>query len=130
MKMSDSSGGRRARPLGDPEELARCLWTIGDVTRLRILRLLPGSPECEAGKNVSQLAEELGLTQSTVSNHLARLRTLGIVRHMKRCRDVYYWIDPARARAVAAGLEQALKLGSRPRAKSAGKKLISGRRNP
>ncbi len=117
MKTPASSGGRRVRPLGDAEELARCLWTIGDVVRLRILRLLPGTPDCRAGKNVSQLAEELGLTQPTVSNHLARLRTLGIVRHMKRCRDVYYWIDPVRARAVVAGLERALKLGGAPRQK-------------
>lgn len=93
----------------DEEDLARCLWTIGDVTRLRLLSLLPASPDCERGKNVSQLAEELDLKQSTVSNHLARMRTLGIVRHTKRCRDVYYWIDPERAEQIEAQLRRALK---------------------
>ncbi|MGA1204430.1 MAG: ArsR/SmtB family transcription factor [Opitutales bacterium] len=92
------------------EDLARCLWTIGDVTRLRILQQLPGTPDCCEGKNVSQLAETLGLTQSTISNHLARLRTLGIVRHTKQCRDVYYWIDPERAEQIAQQVEAALKL--------------------
>ena len=93
----------------DVEDLARCLWTIGDVTRLRILQMLPTSPDCCGGKNVSQLAEELELTQSTVSNHLARLRTLGIIRHTKQCRDVYYWIDPERAEQIEDQLRQALK---------------------
>ena len=93
----------------DVEDLARCLWTIGDLTRLRILQLLPTSPDCCGGKNVSQLAEELELTQSTVSNHLARLRTLGIIRHTKQCRDVYYWIDPERAGQIVDELCQALK---------------------
>jgi ArsR family transcriptional regulator len=96
----------------DEEDLARCLWTIGDVTRLRILELLPSNPDCSKGKNVSQIAEELELRQSTVSNHLARMRTLGIVRHTKQCRDVYYWIDPERAEQIEAQLRKALKLGN------------------
>ena len=95
------------------EDLARCLWTIGDVTRLKILELLPTTPDCCEGKNVGQLAEELELTQSTISNHLARLRTLGIVRNTKQCRDVYYWIDPDRAKEIQQQLQQALKLGDR-----------------
>lgn len=97
-------------PTMNEEDLARCLWTIGDVTRLRILGMLPSNPDCCGGKNVSQLAEDLGLTQSTVSNHLARLRTLGIVRHTKQCRDVYYWIDPDRAGEIQDELRRALKL--------------------
>ena len=92
------------------EDLARCLWTIGDVTRLRILEQLPTTPDCCEGKNVSQLAEEMDLTQSTISNHLARLRTLGIVRHTRQCRDVYYWIDPERAEQISEQVRSALKL--------------------
>jgi ArsR family transcriptional regulator len=97
----------------DREDLARCLWTIGDVTRLRLLALLPATPDCCAGKNVTQLAEDLELTQSTVSNHLARLRTLRIVRHTKKCRDVYYWVDPERAEQIIDQLREALKLMTR-----------------
>ena len=95
----------------DTEDLARCLWTIGDITRLRILEQLPTTPDCCGGKNVSQLAEEMDLTQSTISNHLARLRTLGIVRHTRQCRDVYYWIDPERAEQILEQVRGALKLG-------------------
>ena len=97
----------------DEDDLARCLWTIGDVTRLRLLQLLPTDPACREGKNVSRLAEELELSQSTVSNHLARLRTLGIVRHTKKCRDVYYWIDAERAEQIGEALRAALKIECR-----------------
>lgn len=112
----------------DVEDLARCLWTVGDVTRLRILELLPKTPACHEGKNVTQIAAELELRQSTVSNHLARLRTLGIVRHTKQCRDVYYWIDPERAAAIQRQLAQALKQPEE--SELAGKNLISGEEVP
>jgi ArsR family transcriptional regulator, arsenate/arsenite/antimonite-responsive transcriptional repressor len=91
------------------EELARQLWTIGDENRLRILRLLPKSPDCSTAVNVTQIAERLGLSQPTVSNHLARLRTLGIVRAQRQCRDTHYWIDGARARQILTDLSHALK---------------------
>ena len=94
----------------DHEDLARCLWTIGDLTRLQLLARLPETPECEHGQSVSRLAEELGLTQSTVSSHLARLRTLGIVRPSRKCREVVYYVDAARAEQIVEDLRQALKL--------------------
>lgn len=97
-------------PPVDVEDLARCLWTVGDVTRLRILQRLPDNPDCRTGRNVSQLAEDLGLSQSTISNHLARLRTLGIIRQTRKCRDIYYWIDRDRAESIERQLSKALKL--------------------
>lgn len=93
----------------DPELLARQLWTIGDVNRLRLLALLPLEPDCSNHKNVSALAEALNLSQPTVSNHLARLRTLGIVKCRKMCRDVHYWIDPEMAEAILGDLQAALR---------------------
>lgn len=93
----------------DLEALARQLWAIGDITRLRILMMLPTSPECQSCNKVSALAQRLGLSQPTVSNHLGRLRTLGIVRHQKLCRDVYYWINPEMAGQILEDLRLALK---------------------
>ena len=43
--------------------------------------------------NVSELAEELGVGQSTVSHHLGILKAAGLVGCQKMCRDVYYWVD-------------------------------------
>lgn len=98
-----------ARLKYDPDLLARQLWTIGDVNRLRLLALLPTHPDCSNHKNVSELAEALNLSQPTVSNHLARLRTLGIVKCRKMCRDVHYWIDPTMAEEIVADLQDALQ---------------------
>lgn len=89
------------------EELARQLWAIGDITRLRILRLLPDAENCE-GNNVSQIAEELGLSQPTISHHLRILRQAGIVQHKKMCRDCYYWVDHEAARDVMTRMEKLL----------------------
>lgn len=100
----------------DPEQLARQLWTIGDVNRLRLLALLPTEPDCKRHRNVSALAEELGLSQPTVSNHLARLRTLGIVKCRKMCRDVHYWIDLEMAASILEDLGEALRVQDTPAA--------------
>jgi uncharacterized protein YlbG (UPF0298 family) len=41
---------------------------------------------------------------------LARLRTLGIVRHTRKCRDVYYYVDAERAEQIVEDLRRSLKL--------------------
>lgn len=75
------------------EELAEQVKVLGDPTRLRILSLLPTNDACEDVFNVSELSEELGIPQPTVSHHLKTLKHAGLVRCRKMCRDVYYWID-------------------------------------
>jgi len=73
------------------EKLASQLWAIGDPMRLRLLALLPESPNCEHENNVSRLAEVLDISQPSVSHHLRILRQTGLVSHRKMCRDVFYW---------------------------------------
>lgn len=92
----------------DEDALAKRLWAIGDATRLRLLRLLPVSADCDGGNNVSGLAEKLGLSQPTVSHHLRVLRQAGIVSNRKMCRDVYYWVETERTTELIEALEQAL----------------------
>lgn len=75
------------------EQLAQQLKAIADPVRLAILRLLPDTDDCEAVYNVSELAEEIGVAQPTVSHHLAKLKASGLVKCRKMCRDVYYWIE-------------------------------------
>jgi ArsR family transcriptional regulator len=84
------------------------LWALGDLARLRILRHLPHSENCEHGNNVSQLAEMLGLAQPTVSHHLRVLRQAGLVSNKKMCRDVFYWVNQAEAEAVLRSMRKAL----------------------
>ncbi len=92
------------------EDLAKQLWAIGDIARLKILRVLPHSPNCEHGNNVSQLAEMLGMPQPTISHHLKVLRQAGMVTNKKMCRDVFYWIDRNSAGQVYDQLQEILKI--------------------
>lgn len=75
------------------EEISEFFKALGDPLRLRILQMLPDR-ECDcAVRNVSELAQALGVPQPTVSHHLRTLKHAGIVRCRKMCRDAYYWID-------------------------------------
>lgn len=73
--------------------LSERLKAVADPTRLRILELLPATRSCELVYNVSELAEELGIPQPTVSHHLKVLHHADLVKCEKMCRDVYYWVN-------------------------------------
>jgi DNA-binding transcriptional ArsR family regulator len=96
----------RARVLGRPVSPAlmrKCAWvhafamdqiysmqaevlkTLASPRRLEILHRLAESP-CEVGK----LADELGMSQPNVSQHLAVLRSAGLVEAEREGREVHY----------------------------------------
>lgn len=50
--------------------------------------------------SVGELAETLGLSQSVVSQHLARLRHEGIVDGRREAQTIYYSLRDARVRAM------------------------------
>lgn len=58
---------------------------FGSTARLKLLTCLKEKP-----KNVSELIKTCGLTQSAVSQHLAKLKSLKIVRCQKKGREIYY----------------------------------------
>jgi ArsR family transcriptional regulator len=64
---------------------AEVLKTLASPRRLEILHRLAESP-CEVGR----LAEELGLSQPNVSQHLAVLRSAGVVESVRDGREVRY----------------------------------------
>ena len=69
---------------------ARLCSAISDPTRILLLYVLAEQP-----KNVTQLVEALDLPQSTVSRHLALLRTAGLVDFERSGRQVNYTLaDP------------------------------------
>ena len=90
--------------IGVVSDLVCKLKALADPVRMGILELLPGKPECRDVYNVSELAGELGVSQSTVSHHLGILKSADLVRCQRMCRDVYYWVD---REAVRACLRQA-----------------------
>jgi DNA-binding transcriptional ArsR family regulator len=80
-------------PAADPtlpsEEILRFFLTLGDKTRLRILRLL-----AERDMYLTELAERLRLTKATTKHHMVLLRANGFVILYERDRMTYYTLRP------------------------------------
>jgi len=70
------------------KELADLHRALSSVTRLRILRMLIDSPMC-----VNAITARLGISQPSVSQHLAILERVGLVSgHRDGCR-IHYGLD-------------------------------------
>jgi DNA-binding transcriptional ArsR family regulator len=69
---------------------ADALKTLASPKRLEIVHLLADGP-----REVSRLAEDLGISQPNVSQHLALLRSAGVVEAERDGREVRYRLsDP------------------------------------
>ena len=69
---------------------------IGDPKRLKLLYLLAQQP-----RNVTELTEELGVAQPTVSHHLRILRERGLVTAEREGTSIYYALgDPRILQAI------------------------------
>jgi ArsR family transcriptional regulator len=72
----------------DPEVLNRAAQTIrvlGHADRIKIVEVLEGGDA-----TVTEIQEQVGLPQATVSQHLARLRAHGIVQSTREGQNVVY----------------------------------------
>jgi DNA-binding transcriptional ArsR family regulator len=79
-------------------EAARMLRLLGNERRLLILCQLAIDGEATVGA----LAEAVGLSQSALSQHLARMREDGLVATRRAAQTIYYRIaDPNAARLLA-----------------------------
>ena len=75
---------------------------LADPTRLKLLKLLTDQPVLFCNGNcdgetflcVGALANQLGVTQSAVSQHLRTLRQAGLVRGERRGSFMHYALDP------------------------------------
>lgn len=70
------------------------LKSFADDTRLRIINLLGRQK-----MNVTELCEILGVSQSNLSKHLARLRLTGVVSDRREGNNVYYRLRKPENRA-------------------------------
>jgi DNA-binding transcriptional ArsR family regulator len=76
--------------------LAEQFKLLGDPTRVQILlALLEADERC-----VTDIAEAVGMPESSVSHALRLLRTAGIVRNRRQGRLVYYALADAHVRLV------------------------------
>jgi ArsR family transcriptional regulator, arsenate/arsenite/antimonite-responsive transcriptional repressor len=89
-------------PSADPdEELARYGRALGNPARVRILRFLLDREECMAG----EIAAEVPLAQSTVSQHLKVLREAGLIHGQVEGARICYCVDAARVERFQGLLE-------------------------
>src|SRR5919206_5110255 len=67
------------------EVLSQAYRTLGDATRLRILRLIAHTP-----LNVSELVSLVGVAQPSVSHHLAKLKAMKLLGEERQSGFTYY----------------------------------------
>ena len=79
-------------------QAASLLRTLSNESRLLVLCHLVESEELPVGR----LVERIGLSQSALSQHLAKLREEGLVATRKEAQTVYYRIYDPRARQILA----------------------------
>src|SRR5690606_41101443 len=82
-------------------EAAQFLRVLGNEHRLLVLCHLLAAGEM----SVNALAERVGLSQSALSQHLARLREDGLVTYRREAQTLHYRICNARAERVLAVLK-------------------------
>ena len=79
--------------------VARLLHEMGNAHRLMILHYL-----VEKERSVGELVDLIGVSQSAVSQHLARLRNAKLVNTRRSRQTIYYSLQSA----IAAALLQAI----------------------
>jgi DNA-binding transcriptional ArsR family regulator len=93
------------------DKLADIFKALSDPTRLRLVKLLndchpgicKGGPLC-----VNALAQQLGVTQPAVSQHLRILRQAGLVRGARHGAFMHYSLDPDGLERYKAALQETL----------------------
>ncbi len=79
------------------EEIAEDLRILGHPQRLKILDALKTLGEL----NVSEIMRRTKLPQTTVSQHLAKMKSTNLVISRRESRKVVYWISTEIAAVVA-----------------------------
>ena len=74
----------------DTLALANLSKALGHPARVAIIRLLAGQDRCVAG----EIVEELPLAQSTVSQHLQKLKKAGLISSKSEGTKTLYCLEP------------------------------------
>ncbi|MGC9271493.1 ArsR/SmtB family transcription factor [Acidiphilium sp.] len=85
-------------PLTSNEEIAAVAKALGHPARIHIVRLLLAKQSCIG----CDIVEDVGLAQSTVSEHLRILRAAGIIKGEFERPRVCYYLNPDSLRPLAA----------------------------
>lgn len=71
----------------EEEKLVKCLAQLGNITRLRIFRLLIKAGE--EGLSVGEIQEKLDVPGSTLSHHISKLANLDLVKQKREGRTLH-----------------------------------------
>lgn len=93
-----------ARLTAKADDAARMLGLLANSKRLLILCCLVEQDEL----HVTALASYVGLSQSALSQHLAKLRLGGLVTFRREAQTLFYALDDARVRQLLRNLEEVL----------------------
>jgi len=88
----------------DPDsiaEAAEALKAIANERRLHILCTL-----LEGRKNVTELQGATGINQSNLSQHLAKMRALGVLSSERSGKQVYYQLSHPAFKKIIAALKE------------------------
>ena len=86
-------------------ELADLFKVFGDSTRLRIMYTLS-----ENESSVGEIADNLGMEQSTISHQLRVLRTNKLVKLRREGKQIYYSLDDDHVKKIIEmGLDHVLE---------------------
>jgi DNA-binding transcriptional ArsR family regulator len=89
------------RLTGDLDEAAELLAILGNGRRLAIIGYL-----LDEEMSVGAIAAKVSLSQSALSQHLAKLRALGLVQTRRDRQMIYYSCNSEAARRIMEALEQ------------------------
>lgn len=95
-------GSTAAMSPQDAVELAIRLKAMADPTRLRLMNFMLEQTDQEAC--TCDLAPAVGLSDPTVSHHLKKLTSAGLLTFERRGSSVYYRVVPEAIRAIARAL--------------------------
>jgi DNA-binding transcriptional ArsR family regulator len=85
----------------DFQKQSEFLSIIGNVKRMQILFAIRHKEMA-----VGDLADRVEISQSALSQHLARLRSAGLVSTRRCSQTIYYQLGSAAAENILAALEQ------------------------
>lgn len=86
--------------IGDCAQEAELLKALSHPVRLQIVR---GLLECGC-RNVTCIVGHTGVSQSCISQHLAKLKAAGVVRCERSGNEIYYELDDSRVAGVVRAI--------------------------
>jgi len=88
----------------DPDKIAAAAEALKGIANERRLHILCSL--LDGRKNVSELQEATGINQSNLSQHLAKMRALGVLLSTRDGKQVYYTLSHPAFKKIIEALQE------------------------